>query len=501
MTSPAVVILTEPERCDLADADALVEALLQVQRLGQAGMSVSQTLCDHPADAMKFIDAYAKAYPELQLQSSELPVPEQLYSMIADGRLSALQAPVSRPDAAKLDDAGRLQPLYVLSLGAPEILMQALQDNRLANNAIRLVEVAPVEDPNGERLSVAEAVSSRAVVSSSWNVEESAEFHADERALLPLEDVDSQPLKLDTVEPDLDHIVIDGEKDQFPAAPTLLDTGRAARAPADAGADRPVQSNAATASSETTSGDTSAAPAAVAAPVPEARDVARTETSPEQSSSPIVPDRDPKLSEQDLVSDDGQSEETPPPADEAAPPENETAPPDGLDSGPDEAPDAGAAPDTPDAAAEDDGDASESSTSATDTTGTDARENHSFSDPDDDVLYPPSGGFTTDEDDLAYSLPPEGDPGFASLHDYLGLLVGDDSLDLEAIGRSLPPAGNESADHLDPVLMRPPGSGEHGPAGAITPPDASASYSAEGIEHDRSDAHEGIVTTHHDLDI
>jgi hypothetical protein len=316
MTSPAVVILTEPERCDLADADALVEALLQVQRLGQAGMSVSQTLCDHPADAMKFIDAYAKAYPELQLQSSELPVPEQLYSMIADGRLSALQAPVSRPDAAKLDDAGRLQPLYVLSLGAPEILMQALQDNRLANNAIRLVEVAPVEDPNGERLSVAEAVSSRAVVSSSWNVEESAEFHADERALLPLEDVDSQPLKLDTVEPDLDHIVIDGEKDQFPAAPTLLDTGRAARAPADAGADRPVQSNAATASSETTSGDTSAAPAAVAAPVPEARDVARTETSPEQSSSPIVPDRDPKLSEQDLVSDDGQSEETPPPADE-----------------------------------------------------------------------------------------------------------------------------------------------------------------------------------------
>jgi hypothetical protein len=98
-------------------------------------------------------------------------------------------------------------------------------------------------------------------------------------------------------------------------------------------------------------------------------------------------------------------------------------------------------------------------------------------------------------------LPPEGAPGFAILHDYLGLLVGDDSLDLEAIGRSLPAVGNESADHLDPVLMRPPGSGEHGPAGAITPADASASYPAEGIEHDRSDPHDRIVTTHHDLDI
>jgi hypothetical protein len=312
MTSPSVVILTEPERCDLADADALVEALLQVQQLSQAGVPVSQTLCDHPAEAMKFIDAYAKAYPELQLQSSELPVPEQLYSMIAEGRLSALQAPVSRPDAAKLDDAGRLQPLYVLSLGAPEILMQALQDNRLANNAIRLVEVAPVEDPNGERLSVAEAVSSRAVASPSGNVEVSAEFSADERALLPLEDVDSQPLKLDTVELDLDRIVIDGEKDQLPAAPSLVDTARAARAPADASVDRQVQSKAPTASSETAPGDGSAAPAAAAA-VPEARDAARTEAVSEQSSSPIVPDRDAKLSEQDLASDDGQSDETPPP--------------------------------------------------------------------------------------------------------------------------------------------------------------------------------------------
>jgi hypothetical protein len=49
--------------------------------------------------------------------------------------------------------------------------------------------------------------------------------------------------------------------------------------------------------------------------------------------------------------------------------------------------------------------------------------------------------------------------------------------------------------------MRPPGSAEHGPAGAITPPDASASYPAEGIEHDGSDAHDRIVTTLHDLDI
>jgi hypothetical protein len=186
MTSPAVVILTEPTHCELADADTLVQALLQAQQLSQAGVPVSQAFCDHPAEAMKFIDAYAKAYPELQLQSSDLPVPEHLYSMLADGRLNALQAPDSRPDATKLEDASRLQPLFVLSLGAPEILMQALRDKGFANKDIQVVEIAPVENLDSDRLSVSEAVAVRTVAGPSWLAERTAESRAEDQELLPL---------------------------------------------------------------------------------------------------------------------------------------------------------------------------------------------------------------------------------------------------------------------------------------------------------------------------
>ena len=66
MSNRAVVILTEPEHCELAGADVLTQAMLQLQQLNNAGLTVSQTFCDHPAAAMKFIEAYAKAFPELQ---------------------------------------------------------------------------------------------------------------------------------------------------------------------------------------------------------------------------------------------------------------------------------------------------------------------------------------------------------------------------------------------------------------------------------------------------
>jgi hypothetical protein len=65
MSNRAVVILTEPERCELTEPDMLMQAILEIQQLNKSGIAASQTFCDHPADAIKFIEAYAKAYPEL----------------------------------------------------------------------------------------------------------------------------------------------------------------------------------------------------------------------------------------------------------------------------------------------------------------------------------------------------------------------------------------------------------------------------------------------------
>ncbi|MGH6898316.1 MAG: nucleoside hydrolase-like domain-containing protein, partial [Geminicoccaceae bacterium] len=213
MTSRTVVILTEPERCELADADTLVQAVLQIQQLNKAGLGGSQTFCDHPAAAVRFIEAYAKAYPELQLRSSDLPPPEQLYSIIADGRVMPLQG-AAAPDIANTGEAGQLYPLYVLSLGAPDALMQALQHNRFAKSDIQVVEIAPIESSGSEPVSVAEAVAHEPHSGSSWGAEGSAELgHNGE--LLPLEELSSSgPLKLASVEVNLDHIQVDRGHDQ-----------------------------------------------------------------------------------------------------------------------------------------------------------------------------------------------------------------------------------------------------------------------------------------------
>jgi hypothetical protein len=346
---------------------------------------------------------------------------------------------------------------------------------------------------------VAETVAARTGASPSWLGKSSAELDADEPGLLPLEGQDNAPLKLESVELDLDRIEVDEKTVEPSASPTLVDIARAARTPVDAGADRPVQVKAPAASSETTAGDT-AAPAAATGPVSEARPEASVS---EQNSAQTALERDAakrseRLADRDtndpnLKAGDGNDDQTQPSA-------QETASPDELDPGAgEEVSDVPRTdPEAADAAKADD----DTETSATDTTERGKGDTHSFSDPDDDVLYPPSGSFTLDDADLAYALPPAGDPEAGILDDYLGLLAGDDILDLEAIGRSLPHPGNhQNADdyHLDPALARPPGLGEQRSAGPITPPDTSPSHPAEGTEHDQSD--DAIVTMLHDLDI
>jgi hypothetical protein len=75
MTSPSVVILTEPANCALADGQLLLQAVLQAQELSREGLPVSQAFCDNPAAAASFIEAYTNAFAGLQLQSPDLPLP------------------------------------------------------------------------------------------------------------------------------------------------------------------------------------------------------------------------------------------------------------------------------------------------------------------------------------------------------------------------------------------------------------------------------------------
>ena len=208
MTSPAVVILTDPASCQLADADGLLKAVLQVQQLSHAGVPTSQAFCDHPAAAQEFVEAYSRSYPELQQQSSDLPLPEELYSMVADGRLGPLLAPAPG-DFTEPGEAAQLYPLYVLSLGAPEALKQALQHDALAKSKVRILEIAPTEHPRAETVPVAEAVA-HVHTTRSWLAESSSELHqASELALRSEAPRDSDTIKLDGVEVDLDHIRVD----------------------------------------------------------------------------------------------------------------------------------------------------------------------------------------------------------------------------------------------------------------------------------------------------
>jgi hypothetical protein len=213
MSNPAVVILTDPAQCQLAEAETLVQALLQVQQLNKAGVPASQAFCDHPAAAMEFIDAYSKAYPALQLQTSDLPLPQQLYSMVADGRLSPLR-PAEAVETAKPEQSGQLYPLYVLSLGAPEALIQALQHNHLAKSGIRVLEIAPIEQASAEPVSVAEAVAAAPLARSSWLPESSRAPDRGDEDAPGTELLAENQIKLAGVEDDLDGIQIENARDR-----------------------------------------------------------------------------------------------------------------------------------------------------------------------------------------------------------------------------------------------------------------------------------------------
>lgn len=506
MTNRTVVILTEPARCQLADADALVQAVLQAQQLNQAGLGASQAFCDHPAAAMRFIEAYARAYPELQLRSSDLPPPEHLYSIVADGRVMPLPGPAA-PDSAKPGDAGQLYPLYVLSLGAPDTLMRALEHNRFARSDIQVVEIARPESPTADPMSVAEAVAHEPLSRASWRAEASAEPGRDRGDALPMEALSSNdPLKLASVEVDLDHIQVDRRGDQkvdfdpSPAEAVAAVAPPASVAVADSGGSKASVSG--TGGGSATSSDAAAKSAPEAAPGGAALSAPAREPGSGSESSPAArataPGDDQARSPE---GDHGSDPPEDPAADEpdgtppADPDGTATAPGDGEEESPEEeAGDADASEDSAAAA-----DATEDGASATRAAGSGDEPPRiaaaSFGVPGEDVRYPPNCSFAMD-DDVAYAAPAGLGPDLGMFEDFFGGSGESEAVDLEAVLARLSDAAGASAAPVHDLDLRlRPG------FDANPEPDGSRPPEPDGPLPDQQDAEHQRSPAVHDLDL
>jgi len=535
MTNPAVVILTDPARCELADADALLKALLEVQQLNSAGVPASQAFCDHPTAAMEFIDAYTTAYPELQQQSSGLPLPEVLHTMVADGRFGPLLAP-GPVEPGKPQEAGQVYPLYVLSLGAPEALMQAMEQNPMASNNIRVLEVAPIEPPKPESVRVAEAVAQEPPARSSLFSESPTTLQSETEEATSLEAVqDSEPLELDSVEVNLNHIEVgtnDHQKsyDQNDSTFDGPEPTFAAILPAGSGvADGVPQANLSSEAAPSASvGSTAPAvlptpvPASVLAPAMETLSTSLIEptivtvatgSAPDQSgSSPDIapaPMTDPEQSPGSGAGTtaDGQASGEPP---KGAPPDqapaagdsgmendgqnsaqgengfdSENGSPSGAVPGPEEAPVAA------------------SGRVAEQEAGTAPAA--SFADPGEDVLYPPTGNFAW-SNDLPYGLPEDSIPEINTFEDLFDMASHAEVVDLEALYRDVQTSPGTSAltvERLDFASLRAPTSNGPNPSDypASNPTPHGTAPSRETHDTDHDEAHHEPLMTAHDADL
>jgi hypothetical protein len=173
VSNPAIVLLTDPAQCGLGDVHNLVEALLEIQQMGEH--ATPQAFCDHPAAAREFMTAYADAYPKLVLESQAIPTPDHLQSLITNGQIGPLAQP---QDMASLDEAWRPPeqnglnafPLVVLTLGQPQALLDVLEQNQLIKKSISLIDIAPEAPSDSMSLSIAEAVATRGRgVEGSWD--------------------------------------------------------------------------------------------------------------------------------------------------------------------------------------------------------------------------------------------------------------------------------------------------------------------------------------------
>jgi hypothetical protein len=170
MSNPAIVLMTDPSRCNLGDVQHLVQALLEMQQMGEH--AIPQAFCDHPEAAGDFIDAYTHAYPQLVLEDREIPTPDHLHSLISSGQIGALGQP------HELTPAGDLQPraepngangfpIVMLTLGSSQVLLDALQQAPAIRESIRLIDVGQ-ERADALSVTVADAVAIRGLDGEPW---------------------------------------------------------------------------------------------------------------------------------------------------------------------------------------------------------------------------------------------------------------------------------------------------------------------------------------------
>jgi hypothetical protein len=519
MTSPSLVILTEPANCALADGQLLLQAVLQAQQLSREGVPVSQAFCDNPAAAESFVEAYTNAFAGLQLQFPDLPLPEQLYTLMADGRLAPLPGLV--PDGSPMPDgAATPQPLVVLSMGSPDALMQALQSNRFAKRNINVVEIAPVEQAGTASVTLAAAVAAHALAGASWSPDASpsSRFGDDEDEVLASSDGSANaPLKLDSAEYNLNFIETRYERDQAQRSESAAaiveaaaDVSAAGGRSAAAGETRSVHaddrvadsSNAASPASQPDPGLGSETrnPAVTAATTPAALEpAAAAPGSPE----PVVVS-DPTPTPVGTDAEEGTPADPPlgaepviePPSSAGGP---ETANPTPIGSGADAGvPDAEQTSELPGEIAA----PSASGAAVADTTEPvedPADDGSSFSDPGEDVVYPPTGSFTSD-DDLPYPLPLAAASEADGLGAILRMSLAGEIVDFEAMSYSADHA-MLTAEPFDPILMR-----AGGPDGLEhqdfhgSPEHADAGHREKPMP--QQDTHQDeTVTPVHDLDL
>jgi hypothetical protein len=460
---------------------------------------------------MKFIQAYAKAYPELQLRAADLPLPEQLYSIIADGRIMPLKASMT-PETAKPGEATQLYPLYVLSLGTPDALMQAVQHNGFAKSDIKFVEIAPLDESDAQTASVADAVAHDG--RAGWRTETLADRDlGDDDAFASTERAAGDSLKLDSVEVNLDHIEVDRKESQVghydraldDPAPTIVVPPPASGTAQDVGAGAPISLIGAVPGGSA-AGESTLTTAAISvgleggtwpSPPPGVASLLAADAS-------ILPD----ASVAALVDAGGAGAEEVP-GGLAAPSDPAPAGDDGPEGTPDSSPDPGELYAEPDPHAlpepmleggSDDAPEPEIVDRAGSSSG---RDRPSYGDPGGDVLYPPAASFAMD-DDVSYPLP----DGIALplLHALFDGSTDGEVVDLEAMFEGLSPPPGASAVVLDDLDLRL--LGKHGASSYITDnaggpspaPDASVSYH-DGSASDQEDAGHERLPVSNELDI
>jgi hypothetical protein len=173
MSNPAIVLMTDPSRCSLGDMHHLVQALLEMQQMGQH--AIPQAFCDHPEAAGDFIDAYTHAYPQLVLENGEIPTPDHLHSLISNGQIGAFgQSPELAPSGdlqprAEPNGANGVNgvPIVMLTLGSSQALLDALQQAPAIRESIRLIDVGP-ERADALSVTVADAVAIRGLDGEPW---------------------------------------------------------------------------------------------------------------------------------------------------------------------------------------------------------------------------------------------------------------------------------------------------------------------------------------------